>query len=88
VVAGSALAAYVMFRVGTHLSPADPHELAKSAADGTKLKGSLRVTSWPPRGAFSFGALVALSLVYAISVGRAPVTPNLPDREVDSGTRG
>ena len=29
--AGSALAAYLMYRVGTHLSPADPHELAKTA---------------------------------------------------------
>jgi hypothetical protein len=72
VVAGSALAAYVMYRVGTHLSPADPHELAKTAKDGTRLKGSLEVSSWPPRGAFTFGALVGLGVVYVASIGRAP----------------
>jgi hypothetical protein len=72
VVAGSAFAAYVMLRVGTHLSPADPHELAKTAQDGDKLKGALRVTSWPPRGAFTFGSLIGLALVYAVSIGRAP----------------
>ena len=72
VVVGSVLAAYLMLRVGTHLSPADPHELAKTAQDGDKLKGALRVTSWPPKGAFTFGALVGLALVYAVSIGRPP----------------
>lgn len=72
VVVGSALAAYVMLRVGTHLSPPDPHQLAKTAQDGDKLKGALRVTSWAPKGAFTFGALVGLAMVYSISVGRTP----------------
>lgn len=72
VLAGSALAAYLMLRVGQHLSPPDPHELARSAKDGTELKGALRVESWPPRGAFTFGALVGLTLVYALSVTRTP----------------
>jgi hypothetical protein len=72
VVAGSALAAYLMLQVGQHLSPADPHELAKTAQDGTELKGALRVRSWSPRGAFTFGALVGLALVYAVSVSRTP----------------
>ena len=72
VVAGSALAAYVMLRVGTHLSPPDPHELAKTAQDGDELKGALRVRSWAPKGAFTFGALVGLAMVYAVSIGRAP----------------
>ena len=72
VIVGSALAAYVMLRVGTHLSPADPHELAKTAQDGDKLKGALRVRSWAPKGTFTFGALVGLALVYAASTGRAP----------------
>ena len=78
VVAGSVLAAYVMYRVGTHLSPGDPHELAKTAQDGDKLKGALRVPGWPPRGAFPFGALIGLALVYAVSVGRAPTEPMAP----------
>jgi hypothetical protein len=72
VTAGSVLAAYVMYRVGTHLSPADPHELAKTTPDGHHLKGALRVPSWPPRGAFTFGSLVGLALVYAVTNGRAP----------------
>ena len=61
-----------MLRVGTHLSPPDPHELAKTAQDGDKLKGALRVRSWAPKGAFTFGALVGLALVYAVSIGNAP----------------
>jgi len=72
VVAGSVLAAYIMLEVGSHLSPADPHELAKTAKDGTKLKGALQVSSWPPRGAFPFGALLGLALVYGVSIGRGP----------------
>jgi hypothetical protein len=72
VVVGSVLAAYVMLRVGSHLGPADPHELAKSAKDGTKLKGALTVTSWPPRGAFTFGALFGLAVLYGVSTGRTP----------------
>jgi hypothetical protein len=72
VVVGSALAAYLMLRVGTHLSPPDPHELAKTAKDGDKLKGALLVTSWPPKGAFTFGALIGLAVVYAVSIGRTP----------------
>jgi hypothetical protein len=72
VIVGSALATYVMLRVGTHLSPQDPHELAKTAADGDKLKGALEVRSWAPKGAFTFGALLGLALVYAVSISRAP----------------
>jgi hypothetical protein len=75
VVAGSLLAAYVMLRVGTHLSPGDPHELAKTAADGTKLKGQLKVDSWPPRGAFTFGATVGVALVYLLSSRGTPHEP-------------
>jgi hypothetical protein len=72
VIVGSVLAAYLMLLVGTHLSPPDPHELAKTAQDGDKLKGALRVRSWAPKGTFTFGALVGLALVYAVSIGRPP----------------
>jgi hypothetical protein len=80
VIVGSALAAYLMLRVGTHLSPADPHEVAKTAQDGDKLKGALTVTSWAPRGAFTFGALIGLAFVYLVSIGRAPTEPGLQPR--------
>jgi hypothetical protein len=75
VVLGSLLAAYLMLRVGTHLSPGDPHELAKTAQDGDKLKGALQVDPWPPRAAFPFGALLGLAFVYLLSSGRSPKEP-------------
>jgi hypothetical protein len=75
VVVGSVLAAYLMLRVGTHLSPGDPHELAKTAQDGDKLKGALHVDPWPPRAAFPFGALLGLALVYLLWSGRSPKEP-------------
>jgi hypothetical protein len=84
VIVGSALAAYLMLRVGQHLSPPDPHELAKTAKEGTELNGALRVRGWPPRGAFTFGALVGLALVYAVSVTRTPTEVRAepaPDRD-------
>jgi hypothetical protein len=86
VLIGSVLAAYLMLRVGTHLSPPDPHVLAKTTADGTELEGALRVRGWPPRGAFTFGALVGLAVVYAVSVSRTPAdlpaepAPPAPER--------
>ena len=86
VVVGSALAAYLMLRVGVHLSPPDPHELAKTAQNGDKLKGALLVTSWPPKGAFTFGALIGLAVVYAVSIGRTPTEvppPPPPPRRDD-----
>jgi hypothetical protein len=66
------LAAYLMLRVGYHLSPPDPHQLARTAADGTRLDGALRVDSWPPKGAFTFGAVLGASLVYASTLGLSP----------------
>jgi hypothetical protein len=75
VLVGSVLAAYLMLRVGVHLSPPDPHELAKTAQDGEKLKGALHLDSWPPRTAFPFGALLGLAFVYLLTVGRSSREP-------------
>ena len=77
VLVGSVIAGYLMLRVGQHYSPPDPHTVAKTAADGTELKGALRVRGWPPRGAFPFGALLGLAIVYGISVTRRP--GDIPD---------
>ena len=41
VLAGSALAAWLMLRVGLQLSPQDPEVLARTADDGTKLPGRM-----------------------------------------------
>lgn len=74
VVVGSIVAGYLMLQVGMHLSPDDPQQLARDAADGTELPGALRVASWPPRGAFPFGALAGLVLVFVMST-RTPEDP-------------
>jgi hypothetical protein len=74
------LAAYLMLRVGYHLSPPDPQIVARTAADGTRLDGALRVDSWPPRGAFTFGAVLGLALVYASTLGQtSPAVHSAPE---------
>jgi hypothetical protein len=70
-----------MLRVGTHLSPGDPHELAKTAQDGDRLKGALHVDPWPARAAFPFGALLGLAFVYLLSSGRSPKEPRTEPTE-------
>jgi hypothetical protein len=72
VAGGSVLAAYLMLRVGYHLSPPDPQTVARTAADGARVDGALRVHQWPPRLAFPFGALVGLVAVYSLTSGRTP----------------
>ena len=88
VLVGSVLAAYLMLRLGQHLGPADPHELAKTAKDGTRLKGALQVRAWPPRAAFPFGSLVGLAVVFSATSGRAPDEPERADSAAPGGTRG
>jgi hypothetical protein len=94
VVVGSVLAAYLMLSLGTHLGPGDPHELARTAQDGDKLKGALRVEQWPPRAAFPFGALLGLAFIFLLSGGRTPEEPGeveppvFSDNEPEAGTRG
>ncbi len=88
VVAGSVLAGYLMLRVGQHLSPPDPQEVARTSTDGARLPGTLRVEAWPPRAAFPFGALVGLAIVYAASVSRAPTEVSATDSGLAGGTHG
>jgi len=61
VVVGSALAAWLMLRVGLQLSPADPEVLARTAAEGDTLGGRLSLEgsrsaylAWP------LGSVIAL----------------------------
>jgi len=91
VAGGSVLAAYLMVRVGYHQSAPDPHLLALTAKDGTKLDGALRVDSWPPRAAYPVGALIGLAVVYAGTLGRTPTevrTAPPADSGFTEGTRG
>ena len=64
VAVGSAVAAFVMWKVGVHSSPVDPYEAAKTAEDGTKLSGHLHVSGKAPFTAFPVGALSALAIVF------------------------
>jgi hypothetical protein len=64
--AGSVLAAWLMLKIGQDLGPADPQELAKSAADRTRLSSALRVSGLSPRLAFPGGTLAALALVFLV----------------------
>lgn len=77
VTVGSVLAAWVMWKVGVHASAADPHVLAKTAPNGTKLAGNLHVSGsgrlsvhWHeirvPAAylAFPVGALSSLAVVF------------------------
>jgi hypothetical protein len=69
--AGSVLAAWLMLKVGQSLGPADPHELAKTAADRTRLPAALRVSGLSPRLAFPAGTLAAMALVFLVFSGNS-----------------
>ena len=66
VLLGAVLATYLMWRVGLALSPADPHELARSAADGDRLPGRIETTGAAPFLVLPTMALGALALAYAL----------------------
>ena len=64
VIAGSLLASWLMLEVGLQLNPEDPAQLAKTAADGTELRGRLSLEGGnSPYLAWPFGSLVALMVV-------------------------
>jgi hypothetical protein len=78
VVAGSALAAWLMLKVGLSLSPGDPETLAKTAADGTTLRGRLSLEGGnSPYLAWPLGGLVALMVLNFLLSSRDQVS----DRE-------
>src|SRR5689334_7788511 len=64
VLAGGAVAAWLMHTVGVHLGPADPVTRAKDAADFTKVGGTLRTYGDGYRVAFPGGALIGSAPVY------------------------
>lgn len=71
VVVGSVLAGWLMWWVGQSLGPADPHALATTTADRTRLPGELDVAGRSPFVAFPSGALVGLLTVF-IGLTRHP----------------
>lgn len=66
VLAGSVLAAWLMWLVGRHLSPPDPAVLARSAPDGRRLEGELTVGGPSPFLGFPIGSLTGLAVVFLL----------------------
>ena len=58
VVVGSALAAYVMYTVGTSLSAPDPDKLALTSPEGKVLPGSIRFPGFSPFLVWPTAALI------------------------------
>ncbi len=63
VIAGAALAAWLMLRVGHALGPPDPRPLAASAKEFSPLPSDLRVVGKSPLVALPSGALLGLIVV-------------------------
>ncbi|HET8959712.1 hypothetical protein [Nocardioides sp.] len=63
VVAGAALAGWIMVQVGHALGPDDPRALARTADNGTRLPSDLRVVGASPYVAFPVGATLSLAVV-------------------------
>lgn len=63
VIAGAALAAWLMLRVGQALGPPDPRPLAASAKELSSLPSDLRVVGKSPLVALPSGALLGLIVV-------------------------
>ena len=72
VVAGSGLAAYAMFRVGTSLGPGDPIAAAAHAADGAVIHGRLDVKGRTPYLVWPMVSLFVWALVLFAWSGRRP----------------
>lgn len=79
IVVGSALAAWLMYRVGVALGPADPATLAQTAKDGTHLPARLSVSGASPWISLPAGALVSLAMVFlGLSAVRRPSSDDDP----------
>ncbi|VXB71570.1 hypothetical protein [Nocardioides sp. AX2bis] len=80
VVLGGAVAAYVMWQVGTWLGPADPVAVAADAPDGTSVPGALTVAGATPFLTLPAAALAGLAAVFFVSpdAGRDKSAPQAP----------
>jgi hypothetical protein len=63
VLAGAALAGWVMVQVGQALGPPDPRVLAETARNGTRLPSDLTIVGKSPYIAFPAGATLGLAVV-------------------------
>jgi MFS family permease len=80
ILAGGALAAWLMHTVGMHLAPSDPLARAKDAKDLTPLGGTLRTSGDSYRVAFPSAAVLGAALVYLCFPARRRPMPANPAR--------
>jgi hypothetical protein len=64
VLLGAALATYLMYAVGLALSPEDPRDLARDAADGTRIPARADVSGRSPFLILPVASLAALAVAY------------------------
>lgn len=69
VAAGSALAAFLCYRIGLSQGPPDPTVAARTADDATMLSGSLAIEQLSPFVAWPLAALLALAVTYLFTTG-------------------
>jgi ribose/xylose/arabinose/galactoside ABC-type transport system permease subunit len=67
---GAALGGWLMLRLGLSWSPADPVELARTAADGTKLDSELTVDLPYAWLTLPCGALIGTAVVFLVTTKR------------------
>jgi hypothetical protein len=70
-VVASGLGAFLMLRLGVHLSPPDPESLLADAAVGDRMPGAMAVSGWTPYLAWPFGALFGFLAVLVLVTERS-----------------
>lgn len=95
VVVGSALAAAVMWKIGTSLAPADPATLAAHTTKRTNVSGELTVEGTSPFLVWPMTSLLVLSLVFFAWPGhhlahraRAASPPDSREADISRARRG
>ena len=71
VVVGTALAAWLSYRLGSSLGPPDAAALAAGAEDYQQIPGDLAIEGRSPFIAWSFGGLLGLTATYLLTSGIA-----------------
>jgi hypothetical protein len=71
VVVGTAVAAWLSYRLGTSLGPPDAAAIATTAEDFEKIPGNLAVAGHSPFVAWTFGGLLGVTSTYLLTSGLA-----------------
>jgi ribose/xylose/arabinose/galactoside ABC-type transport system permease subunit len=71
VVVGTAVAAWLSYRLGSSLGPPDAAAIAKTAEDYQEIPGDLAVKGHSPFVAWTFGGLLGVASTYLLTSGLA-----------------